>query len=175
MLEQIRRLFGGRVQEPGPLPAITMAPIGVVRNRIKKPTPHGWGEVASRIVLRPDIADALLGLADYSHIIVLFWLHGIPEEVRGSKHRLHPLDDPEMPLQGVLATRSQIRFNPIGLSVVPLLGIDGNVLRVHDLDAIDGTPVLDIKPYIPHHDAVPDARVPAWVQSVAQRRQSRPR
>lgn len=162
MLERLRSWLPFPSPAVGSQPPINLQPIGVVRNRIKGPRPLEWRELESRIVLRPDIADALLGLSDYSHIIVLFWLHAIPEEVRGSKHQLHPLDDPELPLQGVLATRSQIRFNPIGLSVVLLLGIDKNVLRVRGLDAIDGTPVLDIKPYIPHHDAVPEARIPAW-------------
>ena len=170
MLDRIRRLLARQPPSPGPLSEVTLQPIGVVRNRIEQPRPFGWRDVSSRIILRPDIADALLGLSDYSHIIVLSWLHAIPEEIRGSKHRLHPLDDPELPLQGVLATRSQIRFNPVAFSVVLLEGIDENVLRVRGLDAIDGTPVLDVKPYIPQVDAVPDARVPAWVEGIAQRR-----
>jgi tRNA-Thr(GGU) m(6)t(6)A37 methyltransferase TsaA len=94
---------------------------------------------------------------------VLFWPHLVPEDVRGSKPRLHPRDDPSNPLQGVLATRAQIRFNPILSSVVRLLAVKGNVLRVRGLDALDGTPVLDVKPYIPHFDSVADARVPEWV------------
>ena len=67
------------------------------------------------------------------------------------------------PLQGVLATRSQIRFNPILVTSVRLLGVKGNVLRVKGLDAIDGTPVLDVKPYIPRFDSVPEAMTPEWV------------
>ena len=74
----------------------------------------------------------------------------MPPEVRGSKPTLHPMDDPANPLQGVLATRTQIRFNPILVSVVRLLKVEGNVLRVKGLDAVDGSPVLDVKPYIPH-------------------------
>ncbi|KKK71489.1 hypothetical protein LCGC14_2913410, partial [marine sediment metagenome] len=57
----------------------------------------------------------------------------------------------------------QIRFNPVLVSVVPLLKVRGNVLHVRGLDAVDGSPVLDVKPYIPHFDGVPDARVPQWV------------
>jgi tRNA-Thr(GGU) m(6)t(6)A37 methyltransferase TsaA len=162
MLDRLRRLFS-RSPEPPPLADITLRPIGMVRNRIKKPTPGGWEEVKSRIVLRRELAQALLGLDGYSHIYVLFWPHQIPEEVRGSKPRLHPLDDPANPLQGVLATRSQIRFNPILTSVVPLLKVKGNVLHVRGLDAVDGSPVLDVKPYIPYHDSVPEAKVAQWV------------
>jgi len=87
----------------------------------------------------------------------------VPEEVRGSKPTLHPMDDPANPLQGVLATRAQIRFNPILVSPVRLLKVDGNVLRVKGLDAVDGSPVLDVKPYIPQHDSIPEAEVPRWV------------
>lgn len=165
MLERIRRLFSRLPEE---LPEITLRPIGVVRNGVRETRPFGWEEVTSRILLRPELADALLGLEGYSHIFVLFWPHRVPAEVRGSKHRLHPLDDPQNPLQGVLATRSQIRFNPICLTAVPLLGVKGNVLWVRGLDAVDGTPVLDVKPYIPYYDAIPDGRVPDWVRQRAE-------
>ncbi len=63
----------------------------------------------------------------------------------------------------MLATRSQIRFNPILASVVPLLRMKDNVLEVRGLDAVDGSPVLDVKPYIPYHDSIPEAKVPQWV------------
>jgi tRNA-Thr(GGU) m(6)t(6)A37 methyltransferase TsaA len=162
MLDRVCRLFS-RAPQLARLADITLRPIGVVRNRIKEPTSHGWDEVKSRIVLRRELAEALLGLEGYSHIQVLFWPHQIPEEVRGSKPQLHPMDDPANPLQGILATRSQIRFNPILTSVVPLLKVKGNVLHVRGLDAVDGSPVLDIKPYIPHHDSIPEAKVARWV------------
>ena len=169
MLDRIRRLVSGKPEQFAELAEITLRPIGVVRNRIKEPITTGWQEVASRIIIRPELEDALLGLDAYSHIFVLFWPHLIPEEVRGSKHRLHPLDEPQYPLQGILATRSQIRFNPILVTAVPLLAVKGNVLQVRGLDAVDGTPVLDVKPYIPHYDAVADARVAQWVQERAER------
>ena len=87
----------------------------------------------------------------------------MPDEQR-TTGRIHPRGDPQYPLQGVLATRSQRRPNAIGVAVVPLLRRRRNVLRVRGLDAIDGTPLLDIKPYIPHYDSVADARVPDWVK-----------
>jgi tRNA-Thr(GGU) m(6)t(6)A37 methyltransferase TsaA len=162
MLDRLRRLFS-RSPEPPPLADITLRPMGVVRNRIKEPMSHGWEEVTSRIVLRRELAEALLGMDGYSHIQVLFWPHQIPDEVRGSKPRLHPRDDPANPLQGILATRSQIRFNPILVSVVPLLAVKANVLHVRGLDAVDGSPVLDVKPYIPHPDSIREVKVPQWV------------
>ena len=163
MLNRLRRALK-RPPEPFPeLPPITLRPIGYVRNKVKKPMPDGWDEVVSRIVIHPEYEPALLGIGDYSHILVMFWPHQVPDDVRGSKPQLHPRDDPKYPLMGVLATRSQIRPNPVLVSPVPLLGVKGNILKVRGLDAIAGTPVLDIKPYLPFYDAVPDARVPDWV------------
>lgn len=151
------------------LRTIRLTPIGIVRNGVKEPQPHGWADVVSRIVIKPDISDALLGLDGYSHVIVLFWPHRVPDDVRGSKRQLHPMDDERNPLMGVLATRSQIRFNPVLVSPVRLLGVKGNVLRVRGLDAIDGTPVIDIKPYMPHYDAVADAKGPRWLSEARER------
>lgn len=163
MLDRLRRALK-RNPEPFPdLPDVTLRPIGYVRNKVKEPAPDGWADVESRIVLRPELEPALLNLGDYSHVMVIFWPHLVPEDVRGSKPQLHPRDDPKYPLTGVLATRSQIRPNPILVTAVRLFEVKGNILRVRGLDAIDGTPVLDIKPYLPHYDAVTDARVPPWV------------
>lgn len=169
MLDRLRGWLLGPRPQPESLPDVTLRPIGLVRNRIKEPVMFGWADVDSDIILRPELAAALLGLDAYSHIIVLFWMHGVPAAVRGSKLRLHPLDDPRYPVQGILATRSQIRPNPVGLAVVPLRGRRGNRLRVRGLDAIDGTPVLDIKPYVPYYDAVPEASIPQWAQEVTER------
>ena len=167
MLDRVRRLFS-RPPEPPPLADITLRPIGAVRNDVREPMPSGWADVKSRIVLRREVEKALLGLDGYSHVYVLFWPHQVPEEMRGSKPTLHPRDDPENPLQGVLATRSQIRYNPVLVTVVPLRKVRGNVLHVQGLDAVDGTPVLDVKPYVPYWDAVSDARVPWWVTEWAE-------
>ncbi len=165
MLDRIRGLFA-RTDDTFPeMLDIILQPIGVVRNSVKESKPPGfdWGGVTSRIVIRPELADGLLGLETYSHVDVLFWPHLIPAGIIGSKHRLHPRDDPENPLQGILATRSQIRFNPILVTAVPLLSVKGNAIMVRGLDAVDGTPVLDVKPYVPHFDSIPDARVPEWL------------
>jgi len=162
MFDAIRRLLSRERRVPE-LPEIVLRPVGVVRNGVRDTGSGAWEDVVSEIVVRPEVEDALLGLDTYSHVLVLFWPHRVPEEVRGSKHRLHPRDDPANPLQGVLATRSQIRFNPVLVTPVRLLGVKGNVLRVRGLDAIDGTPVLDVKPYIPQIDCVPEATVPEWV------------
>jgi tRNA-Thr(GGU) m(6)t(6)A37 methyltransferase TsaA len=170
VLRRLQRAFSRRAEPFPDLAPVTLRPIGVVRNGVREPPADGWENVRSRIVIRPDLADALLGLETWSHILVLFWPHLVPEEVRGSKHRLHPRDDPENPLQGVLATRSQIRFNPVLCTTVRLKRVKGNVLTVVGLDAIDGSPVIDVKPYVPRFDSVPEARMPGWVAGDGDRR-----
>ena len=163
MIERVRRGFSAAKEPFTDVQDVTLRPIGVVRNGVKEPPADGWSEVKSRVVIRPEYEEALLGLEAWSHIVVLFWPHLIPAEILGSKLRLHPRDDPENPLQGVLATRSQIRFNPLLMTAVRVLGIKGNVIRVKGLDAIDGSPVLDVKPYMPRFDSVPEATMPEWV------------
>ncbi|MBI2887843.1 MAG: tRNA (N6-threonylcarbamoyladenosine(37)-N6)-methyltransferase TrmO [Chloroflexi bacterium] len=139
-----------------------LRPIGLVRNGVPDPQPHGWEAVESELRLDPALAPALEGLAGFSHVIVLFWMHRVPQELRkGGQY--HPGGRTDLPLVGVFATRTQLRPNPLGLAVVSLLGVDGPVLRVRGLDATDGTPVLDIKPYLPPYDAPPGVRMPAWV------------
>jgi tRNA (adenine37-N6)-methyltransferase len=123
---------------------------------------RGWESVDSTIQLRGGLGEALEGLKGHSHLIVVFWMHEVPESARRRvTHHLH--GDKSLPVKGDLATRSQNRPNPIGVTVVELKRLEHNAIRVRGLDAIDGTPVLDIKPYIPAYDALPDARVPGWV------------
>ncbi len=139
-----------------------MRPIGWVRNRVKEPRPDGWESVESVIELEQEMAPALAGLDGFSHIILLFWMHQIPEELRVPGQR-HPGSRQDLPLVGAFATRTQLRPNPVGFAIVPLLRVDGPRLHVRGLDAIDGTPIIDIKPYLPPYDSPKDARVPSWV------------
>jgi tRNA-Thr(GGU) m(6)t(6)A37 methyltransferase TsaA len=163
VFDRVRRLVKREPEVFPELAEATLRPIGVVRNGKSEPPEEGWEDVISQIVIRPELEDALLGLDAWSHVTVLFWPHLVPDEVRGSKHQLHPRDDESNPLQGVLATRSQIRFNPILSSAVRLLGVKANVLKVRGLDALDGTPVLDVKPYLAHFDSIAEAEAPDWV------------
>jgi tRNA-Thr(GGU) m(6)t(6)A37 methyltransferase TsaA len=170
MLDRVKHALSRAPELPPEMPDVVLRPIGVVRSSAK--TTDDLLDVEglkSRIVLRPEYEEALLGLDTWSHVLVLFWPHQIPEGVRGSKPQIHPRDDPANPLQGILATRSQIRFNPVLVTAVRLLGVKGNVVRVQGLDAIDGTPVLDIKPYVPRFDSVPEATMPEWVMGVDER------
>jgi len=130
------------------------------------PIHEGWDEVISELVVEPGFAAALDGIEDYSHLMVLFWIHGVPPR-RRRQLKIHPRDRQDLPLVGVFATRTQYRPNPIGLTVVSLRERRANVLVVQGLDAIDGTPVLDIKPYFPNYDAVATAGIPDWARSMA--------
>jgi len=136
-------------------------PIGVVRNNIKEPKKKGWEIVVSELILDTNMEEALEGLEEFSHIIVVFWMHKVPQE-RDIPTKVHPRGRQNLPLVGLFATRAPYRHNPIGISVVILLERQKNVLKVEGLDAIDGTPIIDIKPYLPR-DTVADATFPGWV------------
>lgn len=142
-------------------PGMKLKAIGTVRNDVKQTIRHGWSEVISDIVIDSRLAEALDGLDEFSHIIVLYWMHQLPEG-RELPLKVHPMGRPELPLMGRFATRSPSRPNPVGQATVRLLERRGNILKVRGLDAIDGTPVIDIKPYIPGYDSADDARAPRW-------------
>ena len=134
-------------------------PIGVVRNGITERTI--WEEVESDIFLDEKYTQALEGLDDFSHIIVVFWIH----EARAWEPGLvRPMGREDLPEMGTFATRSPTRPNPVGVTAAELLGRQGTRLKVLGLDALDGTPVLDIKPYIPYGDRVDNPRIPEWVR-----------
>lgn len=143
-------------------PGMTLKAIGIVRNEIKQPIRHGWREVVSDIVINSDLTEALDRLDEFSHIIVLYWLHRLPAG-RQLPLKVHPMGKTELPLVGRFATRSPSRPNPVGQATVRLLERRGNILKVKGLDAIDGTPVIDIKPYIPGYDSADDAKAPPWM------------
>jgi tRNA-Thr(GGU) m(6)t(6)A37 methyltransferase TsaA len=147
-----------------PREPVTIRPIGIVRNGVTAPRADGWQHVRSDIIVRDELSGALDGIEGYSHIIVVFAFDKVPESEM--KERVRPRGDARIPEQGVLATRSQLRPSPLGVSVVRLLRRRNNILRVEGLDAIDSTPVLDVKPYYPNYDAVPDAQVPAWARAL---------
>ena len=143
---------------------VTFRPIGTVHNTIREGRQE-WGQVTSEIELLPQHAERLDGIEDFSHIQVIFHLDRVSRYERQMK-RFHPRDREDLPLVGAFATRSQRRPNPIGLTTVRLLGRKGNTLRVKGLDALDGTPVLDIKPYSARHDLHPEATAPDWVEKL---------
>jgi len=145
---------------------IVLKPIATVRNDVKELGRHDSEHVVSEIVFKPNLVDALDGVEEFSHIQVLFWMHLSPPG-ESAPPKTHPQMRQDLPLVGVLATRSPVRPNPLGLAVVKLLERKGNVLKVSGLDAIDGTPVVDIKPYLPG-DSITQIRVPDWFHKLHQ-------
>jgi tRNA-Thr(GGU) m(6)t(6)A37 methyltransferase TsaA len=136
--------------------------IGTVRNEVQEPTDEGWGHVVSEVILDEKFADGLDGIEAFSHVLILFWMHRAAE-AEPVRMRRHPQGRQDMPEVGIFAQRARHRPNPIGVTAVKLLRREGNRLVVQGLDAINGTPVVDVKPYVPQFDAVESPRVPAWV------------
>jgi tRNA-Thr(GGU) m(6)t(6)A37 methyltransferase TsaA len=129
-------------------------------------SPVGWihhRDHGVTIEIAPRYADALLGLDGFSHVWVIWWFDRNDNPRKRSVLRVHPRGNPKNPLTGVFATRSPARPNLVGMTLCRIVSLEGSTLRVERIDAFDGTPVLDLKPYIPGSDGVPKARVPSWV------------
>lgn len=140
--------------------SISLKPIGEVKNKVEEQRFGNWKTVISEIAINKKFAEALDGLEDYSHAIVLYWMH----QTMGHKIKHKPQGIG--PLVGIFACRCQSRPNPIGMTAVKIIKRRGNVLTVKGLDVINGTPVLDIKPYTPQYDLVKGAKVPAWTKKL---------
>lgn len=143
--------------------AFSVKPIGVVKSSIKNRRKVAHDDLKAQIIVDPAYQKALDGIDSFSHIIIVFWLHKIKKGERLIM-QVHPYRNPSLPLKGVFATRSPVRPNPIGLTVVKLLKRKENLLTVTGLDAIDGTPVLDIKPYLPEQFSNVELTIPGWVK-----------
>ena len=146
---------------------VEMNPIGFVRRALCDADVKDEG-IVSRVVLDEDLAPALDGIAGFSHVFVIYWLHQVVCAEGPVLHHPGSLGDAQ-PV-GILATRAPIHPNPIGLTLVELVKREGNTLWVKGLDAYDGTPVLDIKPY-PDWErgrlvVVTDFRIPEWLRGI---------
>jgi len=134
-------------------------PIGVVLSDFKDTFRIPLEGAPARIVIYERYAEALKGIRDYSHLWVLCWLHLADTADYRNILRVRPLRvDPDLPETGVFASRTPIRPNPLSLTVVRLVSVHKNILTVDDLDVVDGTPVIDIKPYSPLNDSIPSAK-----------------
>jgi tRNA-Thr(GGU) m(6)t(6)A37 methyltransferase TsaA len=129
--ERVELVAIGRVQSP-------------LTDRASAPKQGDEGAPEAWVVFEPNMGEALDGLAAGDDVLLLTWLDRADREVR----RVHPRDDLTRPPRGVFATRSPDRPNPIGLHRVRVVEVDGLRLRVHDLEALDGTPVVDVKPVL---------------------------
>jgi len=143
---------------------ITMTPIGIVRSTRKAVEDDKWDSEKASIELDAlqFSADALAGLSDFSHVEVIFHMDQVdPGKVeKGSRH---PRNNSEWPLVGIFAQRSKNRPNQLGTTICRVLKVDGRELHLEGLDAVNGTPVLDIKPWV--QEFAPRGRVfqPKWM------------
>ena len=128
-------------------------PVGIVRKT----------DNAVSIDIFDDFTDALLGLDGFSHVVVLFWFDQNDTAEKRRVLKVHPRKDPRNPLTGVFATHSPQRPNLIGLTVCKIISIHGGSIEIEDIDALDGSPVIDLKCYIPGSVAEKDVRLPDWV------------
>ncbi|RLC82498.1 MAG: tRNA (N6-threonylcarbamoyladenosine(37)-N6)-methyltransferase TrmO [Chloroflexi bacterium] len=131
--------------------AVTLHPIGRVEREEggRGLSPENLSARPAHILLDPSLTDGLMGLETGSDIVVLYHLH----LSTGYELHVHPRGDPDRPLRGVFATRSPRRPNPIGMTTARIRRIEGNVLEVVGLDALDGSPVLDVKPHSSFFDS----------------------
>jgi tRNA-Thr(GGU) m(6)t(6)A37 methyltransferase TsaA len=121
--------------------------------------------VVSEILIDAAFTGILDGIEDFSHCLVLYWAHRVSEEGR-SMVKAHPMGRKDLPLVGIFATCSPARPNPLCAIVVRLLERSGNRLKVQGLDAVDGSPVIDIKPYNPSYYPVGAVKIPPWLEQI---------
>lgn len=144
---------------------VRFRPIGKVRcDFTEEEIKRKRRSIVSEVIIDPEYGEALDGVEYYSHLFVIFYLHKVPLK-ETSALKVHPRGRTDLEKVGVFATRSRNRPNRIGLAVVELLERRGNSLKVRALDALDGTPVLDIKPYDPI-DVQKGVRVPKWWHTI---------
>ncbi|MEE9116337.1 MAG: tRNA (N6-threonylcarbamoyladenosine(37)-N6)-methyltransferase TrmO [Thermoplasmata archaeon] len=141
---------------------MVIEPIGHVRNDVGGGKVDSWRGIESKVVLKEQFEPLLDGIEDFSHVVVIGWLH----EIEGYAPSVHPRGRKDLPEVGVFATRTPHRPNPIGVTVVNLLSRDGTTLKVSDLDFYNGTPVLDIKPFTPKYLGITDLRIPEWMRTL---------
>jgi len=162
---------------------IVLRPVGVIRNEIDEPFLKA-GEAGiemkermaaikaqvrkirkmkSEIVITRELSGILDGLKAYSHLVILYWAHLVPEQSR-SITRVHPMGRKDIPLTGIFSTCSPVRPNSVLTTVVQLVKINGNILEVVGIDAINGSPVIDIKPYARQWYPQEGVRIPEWMR-----------
>ncbi len=167
------------------LEPVTLIPVGIVISPVKKPVLRANEEglsqeeqdvdvtehhrkrkkTISEIWIKPELEGILDGIDGFSHIMVLYWPHLVDEE-RRKLLKVHPMGRKDIPRQGIYATCSPARPNPVLVTAVKLLERKGNLLRVQGLEAVEGSPVLDIKPYNPGYYQIDNPSMPEWMEKI---------
>ena len=162
-----------------------LKPVGIIKNNINEPflvavdgglemqgkldpTMEQVREIRqliSEIVIDKSLVDILDGVEEYSHLIVLYWAHKVPEKSR-SLTKVHPMGRKDIPSMGIFSTCSPARPNPVLTTVVRLCGRRENVLEVVGMDAVDGSPVVDIKPYVKSFYPQEGVKIPKWMEQL---------
>jgi tRNA (adenine37-N6)-methyltransferase len=166
-------------------PEMILRPLGVVRSEIKTPmlSAGEFGlslelrmekikahhrqveECICELVIDPKWEELLEGIEGFSHVLVLYWPHLI-DPVRRKLRKVHPMGRKDLPMQGIFATCSPARPNPVLVSAVPLVARTGNVLTVKGLEAVDGSPIIDVKPYSKSYLTVDELKMPDWMEKI---------
>lgn len=147
---------------------VEVKPIAIVRSPRKDLSDDFWGKVDAEIVLDEAFGEeAFYGLGDFSHVEVLFLMDRV-DPAKVEKGARHPRERADWPLVGIFAQRGKARPNRIGLTRATIIKLEGRVLTVRGLDAIDGTPVLDVKPWMSEFAPIGETRQPAWATELMQ-------
>ena len=143
---------------------INLKPIGIVKNNVKEPRFGNFADEVSEIIIDKKFTGALKGTEDYSHVIIVYWMDKIKDYV--IEHQ--PQGNPNVPIVGIFSCRCPRRPNPIAITTVKLVEVDHkkNKIKVKGLDILDGTPVIDIKPYWPQYDQIENWKIPDWVNEL---------
>lgn len=177
-------LSEGQTELPGS-ESIALMPVGIVCSEIKSPILRAdrdglsleeqennikqhhnkIKQMISEIIINPALVNLLYGIEGFSHILVLYWPHLVEPE-RRKLQKVHPMGRKDIPEQGIFATCSPARPNPVLVSAVELLECKGNRLKVKGLEAVDNSPVIDIKPYNPGYYRVEKPVVPGWMKQI---------
>ncbi len=160
---------------------LLVKPIGIVKNKADKEVlkyankdikldldaaiNQGTDLITSKIIVNEEYLECLDGIEDFSHLVILFWTHKTPPNARQIK-RVHPAGLRKIPTKGIFATRSPVRPNPIAKTTVRLIERNGDKLIVEGLDAIDNTPVIDIKPHVPFYDSPLNIKLADWMYTL---------
>jgi len=143
---------------------IQLKPIAYISNNRKTPIDDNWSSIISTIELVEDLPEAAFdAIEDFSHIEIIFYFHQATKVVTGSEH---PRENKNLPKVGIFAQRKKDRPNHIGVTVANLLKKEGKQLTVNNLDAIDGTPVLDIKPVMAEFLPKGNIKQPHWASDL---------
>lgn len=160
-------------------------PVGVVRSDIKTPMLSAGESDLSlnqrmdqikayhrqvkdtvlQLVIYPQWAELLDGIEDFSHVLVLYWPHLI-DPARRNLRKVHPMGRKDLPLKGIFATCSPARPNPVLVSAVPLVARKGHIIEVKGFEAVDGSPIIDVKPYTKSYLQVDNLKMADWMEKI---------